>query len=70
MPDTTKPSWACDWCGKERFKGDCGFDARYAVKIESLGGYSSIFGCHIKENKYVCCDCIGRLEKIISGSIT
>jgi hypothetical protein len=70
MPDTTKPSWACDWCGKERFKGDCGFDARYTVKIESSCEYSFIFGCHIREDKYVCFDCIGRLEKIISGSTT
>jgi hypothetical protein len=65
MPDTTKPSWACDWCGKERFKGDCGFDARFSVRIESSGGYAFILGCHTKEDKYVCCDCIEKVEKIM-----
>lgn len=68
MPDTTKSSWACDWCGKERFKGDNGFYARYTVNIESAGGYAFILGSRKKEDRYVCYDCIQKVEQIMIGS--
>lgn len=68
MPDTTKPSWACDWCGKERFKGDCGFDARYYVNIESFSEFAFVLGEHKTVDRFVCGDCIRKIEQIMIGS--
>lgn len=65
MPDTTKPSWACDWCAKEYVKGDFGFNARFSVGITSDGEYAFVLGMRRREDRYVCQDCIAKLENLI-----
>ena len=56
MSDITKRGWKCDLCGKEIWEGDCGYKAKFSLKLASDHPLNAYLNLNLKEICGRCAD--------------